>query len=78
MRKYLNKHKRINGSQHGFKGRSCLTIALEFFEAVSDWVDEGRAVDVVCQDFQEAFYMVSLLWLLLAKVGGLRSGLLCS
>ena len=34
--------------QHGFtKGSSCLTNILEFYEAVSDWVDDGKAVDIV-------------------------------
>ena len=46
MRNQLNKYKLIKGSQHGFtNGSSCLTNRLEFYEAVSDWVDEGKAVD---------------------------------
>ena len=28
---------------------------MEFFEAVSDWVDEGKAVDIVYLDFKKAF-----------------------
>ena len=45
MRNHLNKYKLIKGSQHGFtKGSSCLTNLLEFSEAVSDWVDEGKVV----------------------------------
>ena len=52
--KHLNNFKLIKGSQHGFtKGRSCLTNLLEFFDVVSDWVDEGSAVDVVYRDFQK-------------------------
>ena len=51
MRNHLNKYKLIKGSQHGSsKGSSCLTNILEFHEAVSDWVDEGKAVDIVCLD----------------------------
>ena len=47
MRNHLNKYKLIKGSQHGFtKGSSCLTNLLEFYEAVSDWTNEGNAVDV--------------------------------
>ena len=43
IRKHLNKYKLIQRSQHGFsKGRSCLTNLLEFFEVVSDLVDEGK------------------------------------
>ena len=46
MRNHFNKYKLIKGSQHGFtKGNSCLTNISEFYEAVSDWVDEGKAVD---------------------------------
>ena len=56
MRNHFNKYKLINGSQHGFtKGSSCLTNLLEFYEAVSDWVDEGKAVDRVYLDFKKTF-----------------------
>ena len=56
MRNHLNKYNIIKGSQHGFtKGSSCLTNLLEFYEAVSDWVDEGKAVDIVYLDFKKAF-----------------------
>ena len=59
MRNHLNKYKRIKGSRHGFtKGGSCLTNLLEFYEAVSDWVDEGKAVDTVYLDFKKAFNKV--------------------
>ena len=55
-RNHLNEYKLIKGNQHGFtKGRSCLTNLLEFYEAVSDWVDEGKAVDIVYVDFKKAF-----------------------
>ena len=60
MRNHLNKYKLIKGSQHGFtKGSSCRTNLLEFYEAVSDWVDEGKAVDIVSLDFKKAFDKVS-------------------
>ena len=56
MRNHLNKYKLIKGSQHGFtKGSSCLTNILEFYEAVSDWVDEGKVVDIVYRDFKKTF-----------------------
>ena len=55
-RKTNNNNKLIKGSQHGFtKGSSCLTNLLEFYEAVSGWVDEGKAVDIVYLDCKEAF-----------------------
>ena len=56
MRNHLNKYKLVKGSQHGFpKGSSCLTNLLEFYEAVSDWVDDGKAMDIVYLDFKKAF-----------------------
>ena len=56
MRNHLNKYKPIKGSQHGFtKGSSCLPNLLEFYEAASDCVDEGKAVDIVYLDFKKAF-----------------------
>ena len=59
MRNHLNKYKLIKGSQHGFtKGSSCLTNLLEFYEAVSDWVDDGKAVDRVYRDFKKEFDQV--------------------
>ena len=56
MRNHLHKYKLIEGSQHGFtKGSSCLTNLLEFYKAVSDWVDEGKAVDIVYLDCKKPF-----------------------
>ena len=56
MRAHLNKCKLIKFNQHGLtKGSSCLTNLLEFNEAVFDWVDEGKAVDIVYLDFKKAF-----------------------
>ena len=56
MMDFLNKHKLINPSQHGFlKARSYLTNLLCFFEEITKWVDEGSPVDVIYLDFQKAF-----------------------
>ena len=56
MRNHLNKYKLIRGSQNGFtKGSSCLTNLIEFYEAVSDWVDVGKAGDIVYLDLKKAF-----------------------
>jgi len=37
------------------KVSSCPTNLLEFNEAVSEWVNEGKAVDIVYPDFKKAF-----------------------
>lgn len=41
------------------KGRSCLTCLISFYDYVTFWVDKGKAVDIVCLDFCEAFDTVS-------------------
>ena len=47
---------KLRSCQHGFtKGSSCLTNLLEFYEAVFDWVDDGKAVDMVYLDFKKTF-----------------------
>ena len=52
---YLNKNV-IENSQHGFrKGRSCQTNLIEFNDQISNWVDEGKCVDVLYLDFAKAF-----------------------
>ncbi|GAB0179879.1 mitochondrial enolase superfamily member 1 [Grus japonensis] len=59
----INKHveeKAIGSGQHGFtKGKSCLTILIAFYDGMTSWVDEGRAVDVVYLDFSKVFDIIS-------------------
>ncbi|GAB0180666.1 mitochondrial enolase superfamily member 1 [Grus japonensis] len=46
--------------QHGFtKGKSCLINLIDFYDGITGWVDEGRAVDVVYFGSSKAFDTVS-------------------
>ena len=56
----VEEKKVIRNSQHGFiKGKSCLTNLIAFYDDMTGWVDERRAVDVVYLDFSKAFDTVS-------------------
>ncbi|GAB0206453.1 hypothetical protein GRJ2_003110900 [Grus japonensis] len=57
INKHVEEEKVIGSGQHGFtKGKSCL---IAFYDGMTSWVDEGRAVDVVYLDFSKAFGTVS-------------------
>jgi len=58
--KQVEENKVIRSSQHGFtKGKSCLTNLIPFYDDMTGWVDEGRAMDVAYLDFSKAFDPVS-------------------
>ncbi|GAB0205426.1 WD repeat-containing protein 36 [Grus japonensis] len=60
MSKHVEEKKVIGSSQHGFtKEKSCLTNLTAFYDGMTGWVDEGRAVGVVCLDVSKAFDTVS-------------------
>jgi len=58
--KQMEEKKVIRSRQHGFtKGESCLTSLIAFYNGMTSWLPEGRAVDVVYLDFSKAFDTVS-------------------
>ncbi|PKU48350.1 rna-directed dna polymerase from mobile element jockey-like [Limosa lapponica baueri] len=58
--KRVEEKKVIRSGQHGFtKEKSCFTNLIDFCDAMTGWVDEGRAVNVVYLNFSKAFDTVS-------------------
>jgi len=58
--KQVEEQKVIRSSQHGYiEGKSCLTNLIAFYDGMTVWVDERRAMDVVYLDFSKAFDTVS-------------------
>jgi len=53
---HLDRHNLIKDSQHGFRpGRSCTSNLLEFFDKVTEKINEKANVDVIFLDFAKAF-----------------------
>ena len=58
--KQVEENKLTRSSQHGFtKGKSCLTNMVAFYDVMTHWVDEGKAVDIQ-QVFLFCFVFVSV------------------
>jgi len=58
--KQVEEKKVVRSSQHGFtKGKSRLTNLIAFYDGMTGWVDEGRAMDVADLDFSQAFDTIS-------------------
>ncbi|PKU45431.1 rna-directed dna polymerase from mobile element jockey-like [Limosa lapponica baueri] len=58
--KNVEEKKAIRSSQHrSTKGKSCLTNLIAFYNGMTGWMDEGRAVDVVYLDIIKAFNTIS-------------------
>ncbi|GAB0209398.1 mitochondrial enolase superfamily member 1 [Grus japonensis] len=58
--KHVEEKKVIGSGQHGAtKGKSCLTNLIAFYDGMTGWVDERRAVHVVYLIFSKAFDTVS-------------------
>ena len=56
IKDHLERNRLISKQQHGFvTGRSCQTNLLEAFELWTQWMDEGKAVDIAYLDYQKAF-----------------------
>lgn len=50
--KHVGKKKVVRSIQHGStKGKSCLTNLTAFYDGMTVYIDEGRAVDIVYPDF---------------------------
>jgi len=68
--KQVEEKKVIRSSQRGFsKGKSCLTNLIAFYDGMTGWVDEGRAVDVVYFDFSKVFDFSNVFDTVLGKLG---------
>ena len=60
INKQVEEKKVIRSKQHELtKGKSCLTNLIDFYDDMTGWIDEGRAVEVVYLDFSKAFDTLS-------------------
>ena len=56
LMEYVERNGHLSDAQHGFRtGRSTQTNLIEFLDATTKWMDEGKAFDIVYLDFSKAF-----------------------
>ena len=53
---HMTSNNLFNNTQHGFvSGRSCITQLFEYNEDLTESIDNGEDVNVICLDFCKAF-----------------------
>uniref|UniRef100_A0A3B3SJ13 Reverse transcriptase domain-containing protein n=1 Tax=Paramormyrops kingsleyae TaxID=1676925 RepID=A0A3B3SJ13_9TELE len=68
---YLDSNNILRDSQRGFRGRSCITNLLEFFEEATREIDHKKAYDMIYLDFQNTFDVPHKRLLLKIKAAGI-------
>ena len=59
MVQHMDEYNLYSNSQHGFrKGRSCTTQLLQVMETLTQFIDEGKNIDIIYLDFRKAFDQV--------------------
>ena len=54
--KFLDDNSLLNGTQHGFRaGRSTLTQLLNYYDSITNMIEEGKYVDSIYLNFAKAF-----------------------
>ena len=66
----------LYNSQHGFRrGRSCQSNLIEFYDKVTQWIDEGGSVDLLFLDFSKAMEVDHSRLMVKLEAAGVRGNL---